>query len=495
MIDQLPALQVMLPLVVAPIIVLIRHPYWSWLLTVITSFAAMWVSWLLLGQVANGEVIRYAIGGWEAPTGIEFYIDRVNAGVALLVSGLSSIVLVYSYHSIKRSVDSSRHYLFYSGWLLCLTGLIGMVITGDAFNVFVFLEISSLSTYMLIAFGSDRRALVASFRYLVLGSVGASFILLGIGFLYAATGTLNMVDLATRVPESESPRAVLVAFSFLTVGLMIKAAVFPLHGWLLNAYHHAPIAVTAFLAGTATKVSLYILVRMFFSIFGDEYSFSQMLLNWVLLPAAIVAFISMSLVAIYQTDLRRMLAYSSVAQIGYILAGISLATQSGLTAAVVHMFNHGVVKATLFMSVGCILYRVGHAHIPSLDSMMSRMPFTVTAFILSGLGLVGVPLTVGFISKFTLIQALLAEGWWPAAALILVSSVLATVYIGRVIYLMLFREARGASIASEGHREVPLLMLMPMYVLLAIGLYMGVFGGQTLELADGAAQTLLRGYQ
>jgi len=285
MVDQLPALQVMVTMVIAPIVFLVRHPLWSWLLATLASFIAFAISWLLLQQVMDGSIIRYAIGGWEAPTGIEFYIDRANAGVALLVSGLSSVVLVYAYNSIKRSVDTSRHYLFYTGWLLCLTGLIGMVITGDAFNVFVFLEISSLSTYLLIAFGSDRRALVASFRYLVLGSVGASFILIGIGFLYAATGTLNMVDLALRIPTTESPRAVLVAFSFLTVGLMIKAAVFPLHGWLLNAYHYAPIAVTAFLAGTATKVSLYILVRMFFSVFGDDYSFGHLLLNWVLLPA------------------------------------------------------------------------------------------------------------------------------------------------------------------------------------------------------------------
>jgi len=494
MMDQLPALQVMLPLVMAPLIVIIRHPLWSWALATITSVLACWVSWLLLQQVVDGSVIRYAIGGWEAPTGIEFYIDRANAGVALLVSGLSSLVLVYAYHSIKRTVDTSRHYLFYAGWLLCLTGLIGMVITGDAFNVFVFLEISSLSTYMLIAFGSDRQALVASFRYLVMGSVGASFILIGIGFLYAATGTLNMVDLAARIPDSESPRAVLVAFSFLTVGLMIKAAVFPLHGWLLNAYHHAPIAVTAFLAGTATKVSLYILVRMFFSIFGDEYSFGTMLLNWVLLPSAVAAFLTMSLVAIYQTDLRRMLAYSSVAQIGYILAGISLATQEGLTAAVVHMFNHGMVKATLFMAVGCILYRAGHAHIPSLDRMMSRMPFTTTAFILSGLGLVGVPLTVGFVSKFTLISALMESGWWPAAAMILLSSVMATAYIGRVIYLMLFRQSRSTNVSSEGLSEVPVLMLVPMYALLAVGLYFGIFGSQTLGIAAGAAEALLGGY-
>ncbi len=495
MIDQFPALQIMVTLVAAPICVMIRNPRWSWVCAMVANTFAFLVSLVLLDKVLDDGVIRYAVGGWAAPSGIEYYIDAMNAAVLVLVSGISAVVLLYAYRSVAKSVPAEKHYLFYTAWMMCVTGLLGIVITGDAFNVFVFLEISSLSMYTLISFGQDRRALTASFRYLVLGSVGASFILIGIGFLYAATGTLNMSDLAVRIPESESQRAVLVAFSFLTMGVLIKSAVFPLHAWLPNAYTHAPVAVTAFLAGTATKVSLYVLLRFFFSVFGKDYSFGQHLLNGVLLPAAVAGFVLMSLVAIFQNDLRRMLAYSSVAQVGYIVAGFSLATQSGLTAGIVHVVNHGMVKACLFMAVGCILYRVGHVHTPSLDNLLKRMPFTCVAFIISGLGLIGVPLTVGFVSKFTLIQASLEKGWWAIAALVLLSSLMAIVYVGRVIEIMVFRRSRETGPESSGMSEAPLSMLIPLYVLVGVSLYFGINGSATLEVAGQAATYLLGGLQ
>ena len=492
---QLPALLIMVPFTAAPLCVLFRHARASWIIAFVANLFSVFAAWQVLAHVRGEGVIRYAVGGWAAPSGIEYYIDTLNAAVMLLVSGISAIVLVYAYRSVIKSVPTDKHHLFYAAWLLCMTGLLGIVITGDAFNVFVFLEVSSLATYMLISFGSDRRALTATFRYLVMGSVGASFILIGIGFLYAATGTLNMVDLAARIPDSESQRAVLVAFSFITIGVMIKAAIFPLHAWLANAYTHAPIAVTAFLAGTATKVSLYVLLRFFFSIFGVEYSFGQLLLTSVLLPAAVAGFILMSLVAIYQTDLRRMLAYSSVAQLGYIVAGISLATQAGLTAGIVHILNHALVKSALFMAVGCIIYQLGHVHRPSFDDLFKHMPFTCIAFIIAGMGLIGVPLTVGFISKFALVEASMEKDLWMIAVLILVSSLMALVYVGRVVEVMLFRKSRNVTPESSGFSEAPLSMLVPMYLLIAIGLYFGINGDATLSLAGDAASQLLGGFQ
>ena len=493
--EQLPALQIMVTLVAAPICVMIRNPRGAWTLALAANAYAFVNALLLLSQVLDTGVIRYAVGGWAAPSGIEYYIDALNAAMLVLVSGISAVVLLYAWRSVGKVVPLGKQYLFYAAWMMCVTGLMGIVITGDAFNVFVFLEISSLAMYTLISFGQDRRALTASFRYLVLGSVGASFILIGIGFLYAATGTLNMVDLAERIPDSESQRAVLVAFSFITMGVLIKSAVFPLHAWLPNAYTYAPIAATAFLAGTATKVSLYILLRFFFSIFGENYSFGQQLLTGVLLPASVAGFVLMSLVAMFQTDLRRMLAYSSVAQIGYMVAGFSLATQAGLTAGIVHVINHAMVKTSLFMAVGCILYRVGHTHTPSLDSLMKHMPFTCVAFIISGLGLIGVPLTVGFVSKFTLIEAVMEKGWWGIAALVLLSSLMAVIYIGKVIEVMLFRQSREVATESSGMREAPLSMLIPMYVLVIVGLYFGFNGSATLDVAGQAASQLLGGLQ
>ncbi len=501
-VGQLPALLIMVPLLAAPVCVLLRRELLAWVLALIASATSTVVAWQVFMHVGEHGPIRYAIGGWAAPTGIEYYIDTLNATMLLLVSGLSSIVLYFARESISGSIGQDRHYLFYAAWLLCLTGLLGIAITGDAFNVFVFLEISSLATYMLIAFGDDRRALVASFRYLVLGSVGASFILIGIGFLYAATGTLNMVDLAQRIPDAESERAVLVAFSFLTIGLMIKAAIFPLHAWLADAYHRAPIAVTAFLAGTATKVSLYVLLRFFYSIFGADYSFGTVFLNGILLPAAVCGFTVMSLVAVFQTDLRRMLAFSSVAQIGFIVAGVALATEAGLSAGIVHIINHALVKATLFMAVGCILYRVGHVHKPSLDELYRRMPFTCTAFALAGLGLIGVPLSAGFVSKFQLIDALFERELWLVVVLVLVSSLLSFAYIGRTVEIMLFRKGRAAPSATstgvehghiDGINEAPLGLLLPLYAMLTIMIWVGLNGDLTLGVALDASRDLLQG--
>lgn len=497
---QLPALQIMVPLVAAPLAVLLRRPIGAWWIALVATVSAAFIAWRLLLHVNAEGPIRYVIGGWEGPTGIEYYIDSLNATVLLLVSGISAVVLLYARESVARTVAADRQYLFYGAWLLCLTGLLGITITGDAFNVFVFLEISSLSTYMLIAFGTDRRALHASYNYLVLGSVGASFILIGVGFLYAATGTLNMIDLAHRLPDAESERTVLVAFSFLTIGLMIKAAVFPLHAWLMNAYTHAPVALTAFLAGTATKVSLYVMIRFFYSIFGADYSFGTLFLNSVLLPAGILGFVLMSVVAVFQTDLRRMLAYSSVAQLGYIVSGIALASQSGVSAALVHMVNHGLVKATLFMAVGCILYRQSHVHIASFDQLFRRMPATCTAFILAGLGLVGVPLTAGFVTKFQLVGAMLERDLWWVAALVLASSLLALIYIGRVAEAMIFSRSRaevpddgkvGADVAVRD--EAPLSMLIPMYLLLGVMFWAGINGDATLAVANEAARGVLEG--
>lgn len=494
-IEQLPALQIVIPMLAAPICVLFRKALLCWGIALSANLLTVYVAWSLFLQVRSDGVIRYALGGWAAPTGIEYYVDMMNATMLLLVSFISCVVLVYAYKSVNKTVENRKHYLFYAAWMLCLTGLLGMCITGDAFNVFVFLEISSLSMYMLIAFGGDKRAFTASFRYLIMGSIGASFILIGIGFLYAATGALNMVDLAQRIPDAESKRAVLVAFSFLTIGLMIKSAVFPLHGWLASAYQHSPIAVTAFLAGTATKVSLYVLLRFFFSIFGPEYSFGSMLLNVVLLPAAVAGFILLSLVAIFQSDLRRMLAYSSVAQIGYIIAAFCLATQSGLTAGIVHIINHGIIKTALFLSVGCILYRVGHTHTDSLENLFQKMPLTVSAFIVSGLGLIGVPLTVGFVSKFSLIGASMERGWWMIGALVLLSSLFAILYVGRVVEIMLFRKSRNYVPEVSGRQEAPLMMLIPLYVLVGISIWFGVSGSTTLSVASEAAAALLGGYQ
>ena len=487
---HLPVLQVVVPLLSAPICALMYRPRIAWATALAVSAMALLMAIVLLDRVLETGPISYALGGWAAPWGIEYRIDTVNAFVLVIVSAISTIVLPFARHSVEQEVREDRVSLFYTAWMLCLTGLLGIAITGDAFNVFVFLEISSLSSYVLISLGSERRALMASLRYLVMGTIGATFIVLGVGLLYVMTGTLNMVDLAERLAAVEDTRTVKVAFVFLTVGIGIKMALFPLHAWLPNAYAYAPSAVSAFLAGSATKVAVYVWLRFFFTIFGADFALDSMSMDLVLLPLALVAIVVASTIAVFQNDAKRLLAYSSIAQIGYMALGISLFSVTGLTAAIVHLFNHAIIKTALFMALGCIIFRTGSASIASLAGIGRRMPWTMAAFVFGAMSLIGVPLTVGFISKWYLLLAALEQGWWPIAVAVVLTSLLAAVYCGRVIEVAYFRDPKPGSIQSHA-REAPLLMLVPVWILIAANIYFGIDTDLTVDIASRAAAVML----
>jgi multicomponent Na+:H+ antiporter subunit D len=429
------------------------------------------------------------MGGWPAPWGIEYRVDAANAYVILIVSTIGAVVMSYARPIVDQRIrlPDNKQSWFYTMYLLCLTGLLGMTITGDAFNVFVFLEVSSLSSYVLISIGRDRRALTAAYQYLIMGTIGATFILIGIGLLYVMTGTLNMADLAQRIPAVSDSRTVRAAFAFLTVGLGLKLALFPLHLWLPNAYAYGPSVVTAFMAATATKVAIYVMLRMFFTVFGARFSFDTMELNYILMPLALVGIVSASVAAIFQVNVKRMLAYSSVAQIGYIILGISLVSVTGLTAGIVHLFNHALMKGTLFMALGCVSFRVGAAKIELMAGLGKTMPWTMAAFVIGGLSLIGVPLTAGFISKWYLILGALEQDLWPVALLVLFTSLLALIYIWRVVEMAYFQPA------PEGRtvREAPLGLLIPTWTLALANLYFGLNTSLSAGVARKAAETLL----
>ena len=487
MTDHLPVLLVVVPLVAAPIAALLNRPRLSWAVAVAATLWALYVALELLSQTMAAGVIHYELGGWAAPYGIEYVVDPVNAWVVVIVALIGALVAPYACASVEREITEDRIPLFYAAFILCLTGLLGIAVTGDVFNVFVFLEISSLSAYALIALGSDRRALTASFQYLIMGSVGATFIVIGIGLMYVMTGTLNMADLADRLPEVSGTRTIPVAFTFLTVGITLKLALFPLHLWLPNAYTYAPSAVTAFIASTATKVGVYLLLRFFFTIFGATFSFDVMQLDRILMPLALIAIVTMSLVAIYQENVKRLLAYSSVAQIGYMVLGISFASVLGLTAGILHLFNHALIKGALFMSMGCVMYRVGSVRLERMHGLGRVMPWTMAAFVVGGLSLIGVPFTVGFISKWYLVQAALEQGMWPVAGVVLLGSLLALMYVWKVVEVAYFHEADP----ELGISEAPLSLLVPTWVLVLSNLYFGINARDSVGIATRAAEVLL----
>lgn len=487
---HLPALQVVVPLLAAPVIVLARHGGFAWLVTVIASAASLAVSLGLYAQVRVQGLVSYPIGSWQPPWGIEYRVDAATAFVLVLLSLIGLAAAFYARRSAAAEVPAEQRYLFYTMFCLCLAGLLGMAITGDAFNFFVFLEIASLSTYVLIALGRDRRALMASYQYLLLGTVGATLIVIGVGILYLLTGTLNMADLGQRLPQLGGSRPALAALAFLTVGLFLKAAVFPLHAWLPNAYAYAPSPVSVLLAGTATKVSIYALLRFYFSVFGSHTVVERLPLDEMLVALAIAAMVIPSAVAVYQRDFKRMLAYSSVGQIGYIILGVGLATQTGLAAGIVHLFNHGITKAALFVFAGAIAWRAGTTDLERLAGLAKRMPLTCAGIVVGGLSLVGVPAFAGFVTKWHLvIGALEAELVWVAFTPV-ASSLIALAYVWRFVEIAYLRDLHPGLARV---REAPLELLLPGLVLCALILLAGLWSGPFVEGAQSAAKLFLEG--
>jgi multicomponent Na+:H+ antiporter subunit D len=485
--SHLLALQVVVPLMAAPICVLIRHPLLTRLFTVAVAITTLCISWMILSEVQTAAVISYELGGFAPPLGIELRVDHTNSFVLLIVSMIGAVVAGLGGAMSELSLPRERHYLFYAAYLLCLCGLLGITITGDAFNIFVFLEVSSLSAYTLIGMGKTRRALKAAFSYLIMGTVGGTFILIGVGLMYQMTGTLNIAELAERLRMVEPNRTMVVAFAFLAVGTAIKLAVFPLHQWLPNAYAYAPAMVSAFLAATATKVSYYVLARLVFTVFGAAYVFGTLGFDKILLPASLLAMFIGSTAAIYQTDLKRLLAYSSIAQIGYMTLGLSMNSHYGLTGGLVHLFNHALMKGGLFLVVACVVFRLSTSKVDDFRGLGHRMPLTMAAFVIGGLSLIGVPGTVGFVSKWYLVVGALQKGWLVVAVLILLSSLLAVVYIWRVVELAyLQKPAEG-----EESCEAPLSMLIPTWILIWGTVYFGLDTTLTAQIAETAAAQMM----
>lgn len=482
-----PILQVIIPLLGAPLCLFVRVPRLVGIFALVVSGLAFLVSCGLLQQVMIHGTLHYELGGWPEPWGIGYRIDYLNSYLLLLVSAMSTIVLVAAQTSIRRELPENRHTFFYTAYLLCLTGLLGILATNDAFNVFVFLEISALSSYTLIALGTDRRALTASYQYLIMGTIGATFIIIGVGLMYMMTGTLNMDDLAQRLPEVNKSKTVLSAFGFFIVGVCLKLALFPLHLWLPNAYAFAPSIATAFLAATSTKVAVYVLIRYVFSVFGIDFVDVVLPLHEIFLVLGLSGVFAASISAIYQLDIKRLFAYSSIAQIGYMILGLAIGTQLGLTATLLHLFNHALMKATLFLAIGAVVYRINSSQLNHMAGLGRKMPWTMAAIVAGGLSLIGVPLTVGFVSKWYLITALLEKGWWPVAVLVLISSLLALIYVWRIIEWIYLTPPR---IILDDIEEAPWSQLLPIWLLVLANIYFGIDTSLTLGVSKLAAQSL-----
>ncbi len=484
--NNISLLLVVIPLIAAPVVAVLPRGRLPWAVALLVTTLCAALAGLQLWAVLNNGVISYELGGWAPPWGVEYRIDAVNAFVALIVAGIAAITLPYALLSVEQEIPEEKIPLFYSAMLLCLTGLLGITQTGDIFNVFVFLEISSLSSYALISLGKKRQALTSAYQYLIMGTIGATFFLIGVGLIYSQTGSLNMQDLATILPGVLHLKTVDTGFAFIMIGIALKLALFPLHLWLPNAYTYAPSVVTVFLAATATKVAVYMMLRILFTVFPHSFALATPA-EELFIVAGIAGIIIASIYAIYQEDVKRLLAYSSVAQIGYMALGIGFASATGITATLIHLFNHALMKGALFMAVGAITYRIGTCRMDQIHGLGRAMPWTFGAIIVSGLSLIGVPGTAGFISKWYLVTAALEQGAWISVAVILFGSLLAVVYIGKLIESLYFKPVTDT---GKEVTEAPLLLLVPTWTLVFANIYFGLDTELTVGVAEKAAAIL-----
>lgn len=495
MIAQSPALLVVVPLVGAVLCLLLglirRELCYPFVVAILGSCVIL--SFDVMGIVLSEGLIRYRLGGWEPPWGIEYLIDHLNAFIAIIVSSISFVVAIFSKKSIEHELPKEKIIYFYTIFLLLVTGLLGMTVTGDVFNIYVFLEITSLAGYALIAIGKDR-AVLASFEYVVLGTVGACFYLLGVGYLYIVTGSLNIMDLTLLLPELYTSKVVLIAFAFFMVGLALKIALFPLHVWLPDAYTYAPSTVSALVAATMTKVGAYVMMRIMFTLFEPYFSIQFLpmaaILGWVAAGAMIFGCIQ----ALAQTDFKRVLCYILIAEVGYIVLGISVGNRAGFTGAVLHILNDAVMMACLFMIAGAIYYKTGMRHIYEFANLHKKMPVTVTCLIIAAISVVGVPPTCGFFSKWYLVLGAIDARQWFFAFLLLASSLMVAIVFFKMIQTIFFapspdgEESHDHGSVSHSHEEhkhardeAPASMMVPVFIMVAGILLLGIFSGEIVS--------------
>jgi len=469
----LPILGYILAGLLVPLLAL-RRPRASHALAVAAAAFGTATALLALREALRAEEpIRYQLGGWAPPMGIELVADPLSTFFALVVSAVALFALIHARRLCGVQLAGSES-LFYSAALIMLGGFTGIVMTGDLFNLYVFLEISALSSYAVLGCGSARGAFSA-FRYLLVGTVGASFYLLGVGFVLFDTGTLNMADLRAVIEVQGLSDPLFFGALFIVTGMAMKMALFPLHFWLPDAYASARSAGVALVAPIGTKVAAYVAIRALYDLFPLESIEALVPLRTILAVLACGGILWGSIMAIAQDDLKRMLAYSSVAQIGYIVLGIGLASAYGYIGAVLHVVNHACMKACLFLVSGNLEAAGAGQSIRCFDAALKRrLPWTSACFVLASLSMIGLPPTAGFFSKWYLLLGSYEAGSWAFVVVIIASSLLNAAYFFRVIERMYLRGKDDETAVADRPLAGSVTLIAPAVALAASLLALGL---------------------
>lgn len=445
--------------------------------------------------LAKGESL-YLLGGWRRlgggdgiSIGIEYRVDAISGLVLMVITAVALITAFYS-HTRVAAETPDRVPFYYILYLLLTAGLAGMTVTNDAFNLYVLLEISSLTSYSLIAIGS-RRAVLSAFNYVIMGTIGASFYLLGVGYLYIKTGVLNMQDIHAAIVTNGlgDSASIRVAFVLILMGVWIKMAFFPLHGWLPNAYAYSPTTTGAVMAPLVTKVMIYIMIRMMVTVFGLDYAFKidpDLPFHWsnLVVTLSSIAIVAGSVMALSRHEIKKLLSYIIVAEVGYMVGGAWLANEQGMTGAIFHIVSDALMTLCLFLAAGIILARTGSSRIEGMHGLFRKMPMTMAAFTIGGLSMIGLPPTCGFFSKWYLVRGGIEAGQWHYVGALLFSSLVNAVIFFRIFEIAYFPRRRDEVIPrcvdpdarpAETLERTPMSMAIPLWIsavsLVALGIY------------------------
>ncbi len=476
---QLPAILFLLPLFAAismPLVCL-KHRHWSQPISVGTLAVTTLVAiWNLCNVIHHGE-IQYLFSGWNVPIGIEWVADELASIILVLLSALGLLGVVFAGPASPKDLGG-RIVHYYTLILLMISALTGIVFTRDLFNLFVFLEVAALSSYALIGVAGGR-ALVAAFRYLILGTLGASLYLLGVSYLYAVTGTLNMTDVVDRLPLIINSKALIGGLLFIFIGLGIKMALVPFHSWVPEAYSFAPESTSPILASLVTKIVLFAWVRIIYWVLSLSHVVNGDPIFLIVAGLGTLAAVIGAFLALAQRDIKMIFAYGGISHIGIILIGIGQGNQTGFAGGVFYLLNDAVMQAALFFLAGVVFFQYGVKTIDDLGRVGKQAPWVTGSLVILAMGMIGLPPTGGFFGKWYIILGALEAGSYVSIAAILLSTLLTLAYFIKLFEAIFRKSSTQLGVKSV---EVPLSFKLSLGVTSAAIVILGLFSAPMVQL-------------
>ncbi len=471
-INNILPLQVSFPLFMGVLVFVIRNRKLSFAITILTLAITTIMSLVLYLVYQKDLSLDYNISNWPAPWGIEYRVDSLTMIFVLLTSLMALFSFVSGVHIQKDETKENSFFSYNALYLLAFSGFLGMIITADVFNLFVFLEISSLASYILVALGKDKRAYVASFNYLILGTISATFYVFGVGIIYNLTGTLNMDDLQKILPNlTMYQNSASLGISLIIFGLIFKVGVFPITTWMTEYYKYAPTSTAAFLAGASSKVALYAFIRIVLTIVNQDQELIYSYLSTLLRIVALCAIVFASLFAIYKNNLKQILAYSSLAQMGYILLSITLLSETSLDTGIVFVIAHTLTKCSLMIITGYIIYYTGTSTVSELKLANKYSNLIFFSYFISTICLMGIPGTINFNAKIRLLNELMQRGFYIEYFAVILGSILGSIYMLKVIEALWINESG----VDDEKYKIPMVPTLIIVILVLMNVILGLF--------------------